>query len=101
MTLQEMEALFNDEEIGDEYLKFEQVQNKRHPRRDLHAFLLLEELAPGKPGTDLIAAADHDKFWLATNVEALAAAATRDHIAELISCGVHYDEEHEALAMFA
>ena len=82
----------------DEFLGFEKVQNKRSNRPDLHAFLLLEELLPGK--TDMIVGAEHDKIWL--DFEGVhVAALTDEQIIELSRCGVMYDEDHDCLCMFA
>lgn len=40
---------------GDEYLKFERVENKLHSRHDLCAFLLLDRLLP-REGRDMVCA---------------------------------------------
>ena len=40
------------EKYDDEYAEFERVENKRSQRRDLHAFLLLDEIVPGD--TDMV-----------------------------------------------
>jgi hypothetical protein len=83
-----------------DYLEFEEVENKRSNRRDLHAFLLLDELFPIAIDRhdDMISAAEHDEFYLDVswgNIEKL----TDDQILELTRCGVRCDED--ALCMFA
>lgn len=94
MTLDEMEDLFDDD--GDEYLKFERVENKRSSRPDIHAFILLNELVPGT--RDMIAAAEHDEIYLDVDPETLAEVATEEQIIELIRCGVRYSDD--SLRMF-
>jgi hypothetical protein len=91
-------ALAFDDADG-EYLKFERIEKPRHPRRDIAAFILLAELVPGtKP---IVAASEHDEFYLETDCDALAAAATQEHIVELARCGVRYDGQYDCLAMFS
>jgi len=80
-----------------EYLRFELVENKRSLRRDMHAFLLLEELVPGE-GRGIVAAAEHDQIWLDIDLDGLATVITDDQILELIRCGVFIDEG--SLSMF-
>ena len=96
MTLDEMTEIFDGE---DEFLQFEKVENKRSKRPDLHAFLLLDELVPGNRG--IVAAAEHDEFFIGVSPEDLAAAATKEQIVELMRCGVRYDSSLDSLAMFA
>jgi len=97
MDVEEIEERW--ELVGDnEFLGFEKVQNKRSNRPDLHAFLLLEELLPGK--TDMIVGAEHDKIWLDFDGVQVAAL-TDDQIIELSRCGVMYDEGNDCLCMFA
>jgi hypothetical protein len=96
MNIEDMEALFNDDEM-DEFLKFDRVENKRSKRPDLHAFMLLDELFPDD--SDIVAAAAHDEIFLAPNPEELARVATKEQIVELIRCGVRLSDD--SLAMFA
>lgn len=81
---------------GEEFLKFEKVQNKRSKRPDLHAFLMLDELFPGT--SDLVSSASHDEIWLDVDddqVETL----TDEQILELSWCGVRHDSDG-GLCMF-
>lgn len=94
----DLEAAF--EECEDEFLRFELVENKLHPRPDLCAFLLLDRLLPNG-GQDMVCAAEHDIIYLNVDCERLAEVATQDDILTLARCGVHYDSETESLAMFA
>lgn len=83
-----MQHLF-ERHSDDEYLKFDRVQNKRSNRPDIHAFLLLDSLVPGT--RDMVSSAWHDEIALDVDPEAVALAATEDHVVELIRCGVRYD----------
>lgn len=70
-------------------------------RADLHAFNLLDRLAPSEGGGDLISASEHDEFFLDVDLEALAKAATPEDITMLVRCGVRYSKDFECLCMFA
>lgn len=103
--------MLNLEELAEkhenEFLKFERIAVKRSKRPDLHAFLLLDEIVPPQPtpgypdrldeSHDMVACAEHDEIWLATDAEQLAEKATEEQIVELIRCGVRFDD---GLAMF-
>lgn len=96
----DLQAVFDryDADGADEYLRFERVENKLHPRPDVCAFLLLDKLVPA-PDNDMICAAEHDEIFLDTDCEKLAAVATEADILTLVRCGVRFDGE--GLAMFA
>ncbi len=81
-----------------EFLEFDRVENKTSQRHDLHAFMLLDRLVPGKG--DIVSAAEHDEIWLGVSPEELAKVATEDQIIELIRCGVRHDGDTDSLAMF-
>ena len=97
MTTEELMALLG-QDGHEEYIEFDRVENKRHPRRDVHAFLLLHELLPGD--SCMVSGAAHDKIWLDASVDDLAAVATNDQLIELIRCGLIYDSDAGCLAMF-
>jgi hypothetical protein len=80
----------------DEYLEFDKVENKLSSRADLHAFILLDSLVPGK--ADIVSGATHDEIWLDIEPKQLAKVATENQIIELIRCGVRYS--HNSLVMF-
>lgn len=84
---------------GDEYLKFERIENKRNKRPDLHAWLLLDEMFPN-PGHDMVSATDHDEIWLDIEEDELHKL-TDEQILELVRCGVRYDSDNGSLTMFA
>lgn len=86
------------EKYEDEYLKFDRVQVQMSGRPDLHAFLLLDQIQPGK--RDVVSAAEHDEIWLDIDCEALAEQITEEQVCELVRCGVRYDDGPESLALF-
>lgn len=91
MTREELTELF--EKHDNLYLEL------RGGRPDLEAFNLLDKIAPSIG--DIIAAAEHDEFWLSTDLDTLAAAATEDDIVFLIRRGIRLDDDTDSLAMFA
>jgi hypothetical protein len=100
MTVEELEEIFEkdlEDYQNSEHGKFDLVVNKFSNRPDLHAFILLDKLVPSE--ASIIAAAEHDKIYLATDIEELAKAATKEDIIDLIRCFVNY--ESEGLYMFA
>lgn len=80
----------------DEFLKFDRVRCKVNKRPDLHAFILLDSLVPGK--IDMISAAEHDEIFLDVDIEKLNDVITDEQIIELIRCGVRCSDE--GLCMF-
>jgi hypothetical protein len=95
MKVQEAFAKYKDE-----YLQFQRVANPRCARPDVHAFLLLEELAPGDGSEHLIVSAEHDRIWLSTDLDKLEEVATEEQLRELHRCGVLFDKDQDSLAMF-
>ena len=89
MTIEEFAEEFEND---DDYGKFEKVCNKLSSRPDLHAFLLLDRLMPTR-NYDIVDGAAHDMIFLDPNVEHLAEVITKEQIAELIQCGVIYDDD--------
>jgi len=96
MTVDEMIELF--EKDDEYYFEFDKIENKRSNRSDLHVFLLLDSLCPGK--SRIIAGAEHDEIFLEPSLEDLAKVITKDQVIELRRCGVMI-WEGEGLAMFA
>ena len=90
----DLEEVF--EKFEGEFLEFDRVENKLHERPDIHAFILLHSLAPGKHR--MVDWAEHDEIGLETNCDKLAAVATEEQIRDLHRCGVRYDDGH--LVMF-
>ena len=86
------------EKYGDEYIRFERIENKKSSRPDIHAMILLNEIVPGD--RDIVSASEHDEFWLDIDCEKLAEIITDEQVIELRRCGVHYDEEVDSLGMF-
>jgi hypothetical protein len=96
MKLKEMVKLF--EKHGEEYLQFELVEKPLHSRPDLAAFLLLDQLVPGK--NDMVSASEHDEFFLSVDVEEVAKVITEEQIVTLIRCGIRYSS-YDCFCMFA
>jgi hypothetical protein len=84
--------------VGDDFCKFELVENKKSSRQDLHAFILLDSLFELNH-RDIVAAASHDVIYLETSSEDCEKL-TDDQILELTRCGVMYDSENDCLSMF-
>ena len=97
MTTEELVIEFT-EALGEEFLKFDRVQQKLSSRPDIHAFILLNKLVPS--GHDIVVNAAHDEIWLDVDPTDLARVANEHDIVDLVRCGVRYDEEYSSLAMF-
>jgi len=78
-----------------DFLKFELIENKRTQRPDLHAFLLLDELFPGK--RCIIDSAEHDEIYLNIDSDDIEKLSDKQ-ILELVRCGVRCGEY--SLCMF-
>lgn len=87
-----------DTENFDDFGDFDKVTKKRSPYKDLHAFMLLAELMPGE--WNIVGSAEHDKIYLSLNVVDLAPFLTPELVYELMHCGIMYDSDAEALAMY-
>lgn len=97
MNLDTLVELFKTH--NDKFLEKDAINFTITKRPDLHAFLLLDKLVPGK--SDLISASAHDIFYLDISLEELAEVITEDQIIELIACGVMLDSEYDCLSMFS
>ena len=93
-----MELSERFEEFNDEFIKFDRIENKRSLKRDMHAFLLLEEIFP-ESTERMVSAASHDIVYLGIEEDMLEKL-TDDNIIELIRCGIGYNEENDCLYMF-
>lgn len=82
------------------YGKFNEMEetHKRAPRRDLHAFLLLNELVPGT--APIVSAAEHDEIYLDTSVEQLNAVISDAQVEEMARCSVRYHDDYDCLALY-
>ena len=102
-----MSSFLEDEKNHSEYLRFENVKNPMSKRPDLHAFLLLDRLAPtttppGRTwGEDMVDSAGHDQIWLSADPEKVAEVATDEDLLDLIRCGVMFDDGNVSFCMFA
>ena len=84
MTHSEMSQLF--EKHHDKYLQFDGLLVKPHPRRDIAAFLLLDELLPSP--LPILCSAEHDEVWLEIDTDELAGVVSEQYIIALTRCGV-------------
>lgn len=76
---------------------FDSISNKRSNRTDLHAFILLDGLFPGK--IDILDWAEYEKIWLSIELKDIETL-TDNQIEELVQCGVFYDEDQESLYIY-
>jgi hypothetical protein len=103
VTREEMAELFDrysneHSEGGSEYLEFDRVEDKLHPRPDIAAFLLLDRLCPS-PGCNMVRDAEHDQFFLNIDADKLAVVIAEQDIVTLIRCGVLLDSGIDVLCM--
>ena len=89
----DLHAVF--EEFEHEFLKFDRIENPRHPRRDLCAFLMLDDLLGGKGC--MVSGAEHDLIYLESRCLLLARKASKEFIRDLVRCGISHDEEGDYL----
>jgi len=94
--VKDLNQFFEDHE--DEFLKFDKVEEKLSSRPDINAFLLLNKLVPGNH--DIVACAEHDQIWLATDIEELLEVAMPSELLDLYRSGVWYDDDNDSLSMF-
>lgn len=87
-----------DKHSDAEFLEFARVKDKLSKRADLHAFILLDKLVPGKQ--DIVSAAEHDEIWLEVSPEELDNVASEEQMIDLIRAGVRYDSDIGSLALF-
>jgi hypothetical protein len=85
------------EKYNDEYLKFDRVENKLSKRRDIHAFLILDGLAPDD--NPVISAASYDEICLSVNPDILKNVDEKV-IIDLIRCGVWHESLYDCLKMY-
>lgn len=100
MTFEEITAAFERHQEN-EYLKFDHIPeaDRRHPRPDICAFLLLHEKCPGDVYThDMVTGADHDVIFLSADMGG-GCTLTDDDVIYLVRCGVRWDEQY-GLNMF-
>lgn len=90
-----LKEIFN--KYQDEYLYFNRIENKLSRTRDIHAFLILDNLT--QENYPLIRAAEHDEIYFETEPEKLKNVDEKV-IIDLIRCGVVYDEKYNCLKMY-
>jgi hypothetical protein len=100
MTSEEMTELFKkygDSVSYNDFEKFEKI-DKKSKRKDLHAFLLLDEILGDSCSDDMVSEAEHDQIYLGVDMELLAEKITEEQVKELVICGVFISEGY--LSMF-
>ena len=95
-TSLDLEACFN--EANSEHCKFERIENPLSKRKDLCAFLKLDQLLPGD--YPILACSEHDEIFLNISCDELAPIATKEDIIYLSRCGVRYSSRYDSLCMF-
>jgi len=83
-----------------EFLKFENVKDKRCNRPDLHAFIVINDLSPSGKGRDIVGWSRHDVIALDVDIAVMVDNATEAQLIDLYRCGVRWDSEYDSLAMF-
>lgn len=89
MTLNELYQTF--ELYEKEYRCFEKIENPRHQRPDIYAFLILHDLEPSS--SDIVGAAEHDIIYINVDPHIIAEKITNDLILILVRCGVNLNVE--------
>lgn len=105
---------FIEEHLNDQYGEFHLVEPKFATRPDLHAFIILDKLAPSIPTehergsgekylmySDIIACAEHDEVYLDFHDEDLNDKITIEMALDLYRCGIIYDEDNGGFKMNA
>ena len=88
------------EKADDEFMEFEKISPKLSNRRDLHAFMRLDQWFPSERVDNLIGAAEHDEYYLDIPIDKLVTL-TDDQVVELSRCGIRFDDSLRCLAVFA
>ncbi len=79
------------EEFNSEYLKFDMITNKLSNRPDIHAFILLDKIVPGK--SCIVSGGSHEMIYLGVSLQDLENnLITKFQILELIRCGVMIED---------
>jgi len=86
------------ENHDDDYGSFDEIKGKLSTRPDIHAFILLNLMVPGK--TDMITSSRDDEIYLDVDVDELVEEnATENQIIDLIRCGVILEDEEYLMMM--
>jgi len=96
MTKEEFTYLFSQNPKTFEEIKH--PLKEQYKRRDLCAFVLLDQLVPPKGSRPMVDSAEHDRIFLDANLDQLATIATKEDIEFLSACGVF--EEYGDLCMY-
>lgn len=97
MDISKMKDLFSIYSESD-YLKFDKIISKFSKKRDLHAFILLDNMFPDDKSM-MISNTRHDEINLYVDIEELSQVITEDKILELVRCGVSCYKSDDWLSM--
>ena len=102
MTIDDFVDAFDPDELRSDDFHFTDlpIALRLSTRKDLCAFLILDQLLPGKTGK-IVSCAEHDQVWLDIDCEALSKVIDVPTIYALRACGMFYDASNEALSMWA
>lgn len=85
--------------FGDQYGKFELIEEKFSKNRDVHGIILLNSLDPDNTHP-MLAAAEHDYMWFGADPTTVFANATPDQLRDLARCCIQYDESYDSFGTF-
>jgi len=88
------------ERHNEEFLKFEDIPNKRSKYRDVHAFLLIEKILPDDDEPKIVSSSGSSEIWLSVDVHELSKLVSEEDVLELVRCGIRYDSNKHSLSMF-
>lgn len=83
---------------NDEYLSTNNLAAPRSKRRDLHAFLLIDQLLPNSD--TVLTAAEHDVVFINADLDELSEVISKEQVLDLLRCGVRVDQYGDGLMMF-
>jgi hypothetical protein len=95
-----MDIVLTFQKYKGEFLEFGRIVDPRHRRRDLCAFLLLDDCLP-TTNQPMVSSAEHDCIYLVCTGAELASGATEDVIRDLVRCGVICNDDRDQLYMYA
>lgn len=90
------------EELEKEFLKHDRIPDT-YPMRevpDLCAMLLMQKLAPLKPGEDAVCSSAHDEIFFAFDPIEVNEKASDEDVRTLVRCGIMYDRQYDCFASF-
>lgn len=103
MTYDELENFFQIHH--NQFLKSENIKNRKHSRPDLCAFLIFDEIQSrieeSKSSDNIVTHAEHEIIYLDINPENILSVITESDILDLIRCGVCFNSDESCFTMIA